>query len=99
MRKISRTGPGRAWYYGYMNNFKGQGSDFNDSATKLADRPLSAKAFMSPPPQPRGRSKVFEAAGNKFRNQSVDTLFSRNSGEPNGNQEDQKTVRKSKGFT
>ncbi|CBY23680.1 unnamed protein product [Oikopleura dioica] len=103
VRKISRTGPGRAWYHGYMNNFKGQSGEFNDQTssvrTSLTDRPQSAStttAFMSPPAQPRGRSKAFEAAGNKFRDQSVDALFSRNSGNQN---EEQKSARMSKGFT
>jgi len=103
VRKISRTGPGRAWYHGYMNNFKGQSGEFNDQTssvrTSLTDRPQSAStttAFMSPPAQPSGRSKAFEAAGNKFRDQSVDTLFSRNSGNQN---EEQKSARMSKGFT
>jgi hypothetical protein len=87
-----------------MNNFKGQGSEFNDliTATGLADRPQSAsktKAFMSPPANPRGRSEAFETAGKKFRDQSLDTLFSRNSGDPNGIQDEQKPERKSKGFT
>ena len=28
VRKISKTGPGKAWYRGYMTNFKGEASEF-----------------------------------------------------------------------
>ncbi|CAG5109445.1 Oidioi.mRNA.OKI2018_I69.chr2.g3979.t1.cds [Oikopleura dioica] len=104
VRKISKTGPGRAWYYGYMNNFKGQGSDFTDLSTKKLSepRPQSASknlSFMSPPAQPRGRSKEFQESRRKFRDHSVDTLFSRNSGDPNGTEENQPAPRRSKGFS
>jgi len=85
VRKISKTGPGKAWYRGYMTNFKGEGSEFapvSGRNTPQEATPRNSKEALHSSqksvqgrelPRPQSASEM----RNVFINNSLDEIQSR----------------------
>lgn len=73
VRKISKTGPGRAWYHGYMTNFKGDGDNLGVPRKKLStssavDIGASAERHSSQNPQIQHNESPRPQSANELRN-------------------------------